>query len=126
MQLARLERIRSAQNSLFCQARIAVQMAIDSNLLLYTCQDQRSSVAEQNVTDAFVDFLEEVFEIFLTPLPIGVGSEQHSLHLSNRRSAGGPTVEDMVRFPCIHPSPQPLWRQSLQFQLLPALVGIHH
>src|ERR1700735_3702053 len=74
--------------------------------------------------DAFVNFLEDVFEIFLVPFPIGVGSEQHSFHLSNRKSAGGPIIEDMVRFPCIHPSPQALWRQSPQLQLLPALVGI--
>src|ERR1700733_3264392 len=53
--------------------------------------------------DAFVDFLEEVFEIFLVPLSIGIGSEQHSLHLPNRRSTGGPIVEDMVRVPFIHP-----------------------
>ena len=75
--------------------------------------------------DAFVDFLEEVFEIFLVPLPIGVGSEQHSLHLPNRRSTGGPIIEDMVRFPFIHPSPQALWRQSPQLQRVLALVGVH-
>ena len=72
-------------------------MAIDSNLLLHTREDQRSSLVEQNVMHAFVDFLEEVPEIFVMPLSIGIDPEHHSFHLPNRRSAGGSIVEDMVR-----------------------------
>jgi hypothetical protein len=71
---------------------------------------------------AFINFLEEMSQVFVQPLAISVGTEQDSLHGSDRRAAGGAIIQNVIGYSVIQPDVQTLRRQPAQLQFFFALV----